>query len=471
MPPGTAGGRRLGRPWRTGSPSPRWRPPEGRSSWRSRPSRLSGRPTAPRGSPSARSWQGCGRCSCRRGPTTRRRRSGSSTASSCASTAAAAPPRPRRTPSTWPCRCETSARASRCFTAGASRAARSRAAGLRRRSRSSTTLTRDLYVAAGRRRLLAGGLPRSRPTEFARGRAAAIAAGERLVIDMLYGDHEGGQRVISRFSLCRRRATAAGSSPRRATGTSTATTLADRALVAARSRGRRGAPRGSRLGGLRRHDEPERTVKRRDCVADHHRATAAQDASPPPASQASVVRRARAGRRRRHDRARHGRVRPSPPDRHPRALLNECYSSTARTALERLLPAGSAVQLQADPALDRDGPLRAAAPLRLPRRPQHQHRDGAARSRGPVLLQRRRGRYAARIYALAVAAKTAHRGLWGACRATQLRPDAAVARSERDRRPAAAGRLAAASPDTRRALRSSATWIAPTSPPRRSRST
>ena len=31
--------------------------------------------------------------------------------------------------------------------------------------------------------------------------AAAIAERERLVVDVLYGDHEGGQRVVSRFSL------------------------------------------------------------------------------------------------------------------------------------------------------------------------------------------------------------------------------------------------------------------------------
>jgi hypothetical protein len=28
-----------------------------------------------------------------------------------------------------------------------------------------------------------------------------IAAPERVVVDLLYGDHHGGQRVISRFSL------------------------------------------------------------------------------------------------------------------------------------------------------------------------------------------------------------------------------------------------------------------------------
>ena len=36
--------------------------------------------------------------------------------------------------------------------------------------------------------------------EFARV-ADAIAAGERPVIDVLYGDHEGGQRAVSRLSM------------------------------------------------------------------------------------------------------------------------------------------------------------------------------------------------------------------------------------------------------------------------------
>jgi len=31
--------------------------------------------------------------------------------------------------------------------------------------------------------------------------AAAIHGGEQLTIDILYGDHEGGQRIITRFGL------------------------------------------------------------------------------------------------------------------------------------------------------------------------------------------------------------------------------------------------------------------------------
>ena len=110
----------------------------------------------------------------------------------------------------------------------------------------------------------------------------------------------------------------------------------------------------------------------------------------------------------------------------PELSSNECYSSTARTALERLLPAGSGLELRADPALDkvdRYGRLlryvfRGGRNVNLA-----MVRRGAA---APYFYNGDEGRYAARLYSLAVAAKSAHRGLWGACRATQLRPDAAV---------------------------------------------
>ena len=39
--------------------------------------------------------------------------------------------------------------------------------------------------------------------EFAAARGA-VEARERLVIDVLYGDHEGGQRVVTRFSMTAR---------------------------------------------------------------------------------------------------------------------------------------------------------------------------------------------------------------------------------------------------------------------------
>ena len=61
-------------------------------------------------------------------------------------------------------------------------------------------LTRDLYVPAGDVGFWQGVLRDSESDEF-RHVAAAVEARERLVIDVLYGDHEGGQRAISRLSL------------------------------------------------------------------------------------------------------------------------------------------------------------------------------------------------------------------------------------------------------------------------------
>jgi hypothetical protein len=61
-------------------------------------------------------------------------------------------------------------------------------------------LTRDLYVPAGDVGFWQGVI---RDPDRPEGRelVAAIEARERIVVDVLYGDHEGGQRVISRFSL------------------------------------------------------------------------------------------------------------------------------------------------------------------------------------------------------------------------------------------------------------------------------
>lgn len=110
----------------------------------------------------------------------------------------------------------------------------------------------------------------------------------------------------------------------------------------------------------------------------------------------------------------------------PELSSNECYSSTARTALERLLPVGSALRLRADPALDRTD--RYGRLLRYVFRGGRNInvamvRRGAA---APYFYNGDEGRYSTQLYSLAVAAKSAHRGLWGACRATHLRPDEAV---------------------------------------------
>ena len=61
-------------------------------------------------------------------------------------------------------------------------------------------LTRDLYIAAGDVGFWQGALRDPDEPEFDAVRQR-IAASERLIIDLLYGDHQGGQRAISRFGL------------------------------------------------------------------------------------------------------------------------------------------------------------------------------------------------------------------------------------------------------------------------------
>jgi hypothetical protein len=61
-------------------------------------------------------------------------------------------------------------------------------------------LTRDLYIAPRDVGFWQGALRDPSTAEFGDARAA-IEARERIVIDVLYGDHEGGQRVITRFAM------------------------------------------------------------------------------------------------------------------------------------------------------------------------------------------------------------------------------------------------------------------------------
>ena len=62
--------------------------------------------------------------------------------------------------------------------------------------------TRDLYVPAGDTGFWQGAV-RDPGDPFRDGLAEAVGAGEALGLDLLYGDHEGGQRTISRFILAR----------------------------------------------------------------------------------------------------------------------------------------------------------------------------------------------------------------------------------------------------------------------------
>jgi hypothetical protein len=61
-------------------------------------------------------------------------------------------------------------------------------------------LTRDLYVAPGDVGFWQGAL-RDPTTDEAQSARAAIEARESLTVELLYGDHEGGQRIVTRFAL------------------------------------------------------------------------------------------------------------------------------------------------------------------------------------------------------------------------------------------------------------------------------
>jgi hypothetical protein len=63
-----------------------------------------------------------------------------------------------------------------------------------------TRLTRDLYVPVGDVSFWQGAFRDPEAPEFAAAREA-IEARSMLTVDLLYGDHEGGQRVISRYAL------------------------------------------------------------------------------------------------------------------------------------------------------------------------------------------------------------------------------------------------------------------------------
>lgn len=63
-----------------------------------------------------------------------------------------------------------------------------------------TRLTRDLYVPVGDVGFWQGSFRDPTTPEFAAA-AAAIGARQPMMVDILYGDHEGGQRMISRYGM------------------------------------------------------------------------------------------------------------------------------------------------------------------------------------------------------------------------------------------------------------------------------
>ena len=69
-----------------------------------------------------------------------------------------------------------------------------------------TRLTRDLYVPVGDVGFWQGAFRDPATPEYAAARAA-VEAREDLTLELLYGDHEGGQRVITRFTMLPRKDT------------------------------------------------------------------------------------------------------------------------------------------------------------------------------------------------------------------------------------------------------------------------
>ena len=65
-----------------------------------------------------------------------------------------------------------------------------------------TTQTRDIYVASGDLGFWQGALRDPATAQF-KAVAAAVEAGDPMMLSILYGDWEGGQRVISLFALRR----------------------------------------------------------------------------------------------------------------------------------------------------------------------------------------------------------------------------------------------------------------------------
>src|SRR3954451_9092723 len=61
-------------------------------------------------------------------------------------------------------------------------------------------LSRDLYIPAGDIGFWQGAIRDPEDPQWS-ALAGVIGARDRLVVDVLYGDHQGGQRVISRFTM------------------------------------------------------------------------------------------------------------------------------------------------------------------------------------------------------------------------------------------------------------------------------
>jgi micrococcal nuclease len=106
----------------------------------------------------------------------------------------------------------------------------------------------------------------------------------------------------------------------------------------------------------------------------------------------------------------------------PETDENECYAQQAKRMLERLLPVGTHIRIETDPALDRID--------RFGRTLAYVEKNGAninlelvrAGSAAPWFYHGDRGRHAELLLTLARRAKYRRRGLWGACPQTVLDP-------------------------------------------------
>jgi endonuclease YncB( thermonuclease family) len=106
----------------------------------------------------------------------------------------------------------------------------------------------------------------------------------------------------------------------------------------------------------------------------------------------------------------------------PEVQERECYGAQSRAFLRRLLPPGTSVRIEADPGLDqvdRYGRL-----LRYVfRGTTNVNLELVRQGEATVWFYRHdRGRYAGRLYMSSLAARAAHRGLWGACSRTPFDP-------------------------------------------------
>ena len=106
----------------------------------------------------------------------------------------------------------------------------------------------------------------------------------------------------------------------------------------------------------------------------------------------------------------------------PELRGGECYGAQARALLRRLIPPGTTVRVEADPRLDqvdRYGRL-----LRyLFRGPTNLNLELVRQGAATVwFYDHDRGRYAGALVQASLAARAAHRGLWGACPRTPFDP-------------------------------------------------